>query len=73
MENHRFVIVGISGTGKSTVSRKVALLTGAPLYHMDSIIWCENWVESEPQRIIQTLNEIAHQESWIVEGWIEFT
>jgi ABC-type oligopeptide transport system ATPase subunit len=29
------VVIGISGTGKSTISRKLAALKGLPLYHMD--------------------------------------
>lgn len=71
MNNKNIVLIGISGTGKSTLSQRLALLTGLTLHHMDSIIWSENWVESTEEEIISSLDKIANSNGWIVEGWID--
>jgi adenylate kinase family enzyme len=71
MVGKNIFIIGISGTGKSTISRKLAALTGLSLYHMDSIIWSENWVESDDQKIQLLLDKISDTDGWIVEGWID--
>ena len=72
IQNHnKFVVIGISGTGKTKLSKKIAALTDLPLYHMDRIIWKENWVESDEQSIRHTLDAIADTDRWIVEGWID--
>lgn len=71
MGSRNIVVIGISGTGKSTISRKLAALKGLPLYHMDSIIWNENWMESDDQTIQLLLEKIADTDGWIVEGWVD--
>ena len=42
-----------------------------PLYHMDSLIWGENWKELGTPEIEQALAKIVSTNSWIVEGWID--
>lgn len=67
----RIVIVGISGTGKSTLGRKLAGRLDLPLHHMDSLIWKPNWQEASEEEIGKALDAIAETDSWIVEGWID--
>jgi adenylate kinase family enzyme len=67
----KIVLVGISGTGKTTLSQELAFRTGLPLYPMDSLIWRENWEESLEPEIQQSLERIAETDCWIVEGWID--
>lgn len=67
----KIVIVGISGTGKSTFARALHEKTGMPLFHMDSIIWNKNWQETSSKEIGGRLNEIARKDAWIVEGWLD--
>lgn len=67
----RIVIVGISGTGKSTLGRKLAGRLNLPLHHMDSLIWKPNWQEASEEEIGKALDAIAETDSWIVEGWID--
>lgn len=65
------MVVGISGTGKSRLARRLALGAGLPLHHMDSLIWHPNWVEAERASIVTALARIAVEPRWIVEGWID--
>ncbi|MGC4045594.1 MAG: hypothetical protein QM758_17525 [Armatimonas sp.] len=67
----RILIVGISGTGKSTLGRKLAGRLDLPLHHMDSLIWKPNWQEASEAEIGEALTAIAKTDSWIVEGWID--
>ena len=67
----KIVVIGISGTGKSRISREIAKMTALPVHHMDGFIWGENWKESDPKAIEQALLEIARTDGWIVEGWID--
>ena len=70
--NHKkLVIIGSSGTGKSRLGRDIAALTDLPLYHIDSIIWAENWTEVDDKSIKHSLDAIADTDRWIVEGWID--
>lgn len=71
MGSKNIIVIGISGTGKSTISRKLAALTGLPLYHMDSMIRSENWVESDDRKIQLLLNKVSDTDGWIVEGWVD--
>jgi adenylate kinase family enzyme len=67
----KVMIVGISGTGKSTMGLQLAEATGWPLFHMDSIIWSPHNVETPEDDIRRALAKIAPLDHWIVEGWTD--
>lgn len=71
MHGFRIVITGISGTGKSVLARWLAERTGAPLHHMDPLVWSENWKETDEVLVREALAGIEKSGSWIVEGWID--
>ena len=66
----KIAVIGISGTGKSTIARRLSKCTGFPLYHMDTILWSENWTENNLEQVESELKKIVAAKSWIVEGWI---
>lgn len=35
----KIAVIGCSGSGKTTFSKKLASITGLPLYHLDLIYW----------------------------------
>lgn len=39
----RIVVIGCSGSGKSTFSRKLKQVTGNPLHHLDKLYWLPDW------------------------------
>lgn len=67
----RILIIGISGTGKSTFARKLAARLQIPCYHMDSFIWKEHWIEAQQEEVEASLQDVHSQEAWIVEGWLD--
>ncbi len=65
----RVAIIGCSGTGKSTLARRLHEKTGLSVIHLDREFWREGWVfdnsESNINRVIERFNE---EDEWIVDG-----
>ena len=67
----RIAIVGISGSGKSTFSRTLAVKTGLPLLHGDQLDWTENWGARGNGELNALHKDWIAQPRWIIEGWID--
>ena len=44
----RLVVVGTSGSGKTTVAGQLALILGVPHIELDSLHWEPDWTEADP-------------------------
>lgn len=64
----RVVILGCSGSGKSTMARALGEKTGLPVIHGDRLFWHSGWVESTKEEIDHKLTAAAQQEQWIIDG-----
>ena len=64
----RIIVIGCSGGGKSTFSKKLAELTGLPLYHLDNIYWQPDTSHLERPEFIKRQKEIMKTERWIIDG-----
>ena len=64
----RIMIMGCCGAGKSTLSKKLHQITGIELIHLDQYYWNENWVETEPKKWKNTVENLASKEAWIIDG-----
>jgi adenylate kinase family enzyme len=40
----RVLVLGSSGSGKSTFARKLGEITGLPVVHIDQLFWEPGWV-----------------------------
>lgn len=61
-------VIGNSGAGKSTFSRKLQEKTGLPLYHLDNIWWRSDWTHIRRRKFVHIQNKIMKQECWIIDG-----
>lgn len=52
---NRIIIIGNNGSGKSFLAKKLSVITGLPLVHLDVEFWRPNW-EKPPE------------EEWIIDG-----
>lgn len=69
MEMQRVVVVGCSGSGKSTFARKLADRTGLPLIHLDQEYWSPGWVERyDAVGWRARVAELCEGERWIIDG-----
>lgn len=67
----KIVIVGVSASGKSTFSKKLANILDIPVTFMDSIMWKPGWVYAGDEFIIEKLRDVSGNSDWIIEGYIK--
>jgi adenylate kinase family enzyme len=64
----RVVILGCSGSGKSTFARALGARTGLPVVHLDAMFWRPKWTPPDPQVFRDAVAEVAARERWITDG-----
>lgn len=64
----RVMIIGFSGTGKSTLAAKLGKIMNVKPVHLDAIHWLPNWVEETRENEIEKLKPILENERWIIDG-----
>jgi len=64
----RIMVMGSSGSGKSTMAKRLGESTGLPVVHLDSISWSPGWVETPKDIFEAKLREAADRPAWIIDG-----
>ena len=64
----RVIIIGCPGSGKSTFARKLQLVTGLPLHHLDLIYWKSDRTIVPREEFLEKLHQIMAQKQWIIDG-----
>jgi len=64
----RILVMGSSGSGKSTFSKRLSAITGIPIVSLDALFWKPGWVESDRVEFRERLTEAARQPRWIMDG-----
>ncbi|MBI5279555.1 MAG: toxin [Burkholderiales bacterium] len=64
----RFVIVGTSGSGKSTFGRRLADATGSPFIELDALHWAPGWVERPDDEFAASVDAATTGERWVADG-----
>lgn len=64
----RVLVIGISGAGKTTLSRGLAERTGLPLIHLDAEFWKPGWVETPKAEWLEKVAALAARERWVMDG-----
>lgn len=65
----RVAIIGSSGTGKSTLARRLHEETGLPLIYLDREFWRAGWVfENSESNINRVIDRFNGEDEWIVDG-----
>ncbi|MFB9267369.1 DNA topology modulation protein [Bradyrhizobium erythrophlei] len=64
----RVLVMGSSGSGKSTFARRLSDITGIPTVSIDAIFWKPGWIESETEEFRSRMTEAALQPKWIMDG-----
>lgn len=64
-------VLGISGSGKTTISRELSKKLSLPVYHMDTLFWKENWTEVPEAEWQKAEFKITEKDTWIIEGYID--
>jgi len=65
---NRVVVIGSGGSGKSTFSRELGLVTGIPVIHLDREYWRPGWEETPKDEWAIRVAEMLGGERWIIDG-----
>jgi adenylate kinase family enzyme len=64
----RVVVLGIPGSGKSTISRFIGNHFGIPVLHLDTVFWLPNWQKASPESFNQAHAEWMNKPAWVIDG-----
>src|ERR1700710_951001 len=64
----RILVMGSSGSGKSTFARRLSDITGIPMVSLDALFWRPGWVESDAAEFQTRVAEAASQARGIMDG-----
>ena len=64
----RVLVMGSSGSGKSTFARRLSGITGLPFISLDALFWKPGWVASDNAEFGQRVAEVARQPKWVMDG-----
>ncbi len=64
----RVVVVGSTGSGKTTFARRLAARLGLPHIELDALHWDPNWTPVPPERFRERVAGAIGLEGWVVDG-----
>lgn len=64
----RYVVVGTSGTGKTTFARQLAASLGAIHVELDGLHWGPDWTPRAPAEFAESVRRQTAGERWVVDG-----
>ncbi|MCM1115825.1 MAG: adenylate kinase [Clostridium sp.] len=65
---NKVIVIGCSGSGKTTFSTKLTEIIHIPLYYLDRIYWNADCSHITRQAFIEKQKEILTKDKWIVDG-----
>ena len=68
---HRIAVIGISGSGKTSMARRLQAVTGLPLHHMDQLFWRGAWAAVPEHEYLVTHADLVATDAWIIEGYLD--
>jgi adenylate kinase family enzyme len=64
----RVLVLGCSGAGKSTFSRRLAPITDLPRVELDVVFWRPGWVETQREEFLAIVAKLCEKPAWILDG-----
>lgn len=64
----RIVVLGTTGSGKSTLSEQLSGLLGLPYVELDALHWLPDWQMQETEVFRQQVSDALNGDAWVVDG-----
>lgn len=64
----KIIIIGCSGSGKSTFAKRLHAATGLPLFHLDNVWWKADRTHISREEFDEKLSQILSGDKWIIDG-----
>ncbi len=64
----RILVVGVTGSGKTTVARHLAGLFHVPHIELDALYWEPNWTPALPEKFRRRISAATACDAWVVDG-----
>lgn len=64
----KVIVIGCPGSGKSTFSRRLAEITGLPLFHLDMLHWNADGTNVPRPVFLERLRDVLQKDEWIIDG-----
>lgn len=64
----RIVVVGVTGSGKTTTAVRLAQLLNIPHVELDSLHWLPGWVMVETEAFRQSVSAALSGPAWVTDG-----
>ena len=68
LKGKRILVLGCSGSGKSTFSIRLEKITGLPLFHLDNLWWKPDRTHISRDEFDCELANILNKPAWIIDG-----
>src|SRR5437016_1896693 len=65
---HRIVVIGTSGSGKTTQARHLSERLGIPHVELDALHWVPGWTEAPTDALRERVTEALAGDAWLVDG-----
>jgi adenylate kinase family enzyme len=65
----KILVVGLACSGKSIFARRLGAELKLPVFHMDQLLWQEEWVKTPDKTFKQIQQQILEKDKWIYEGF----
>lgn len=64
----KILVIGCSGAGKSTFSKKLSESLNLEIINLDRYYWKPNWIKPLESEWMEIVRNLVKKESWIMEG-----
>ena len=64
----RIVVIGVTGSGKTTLGRRLARARGVPFVELDALHWGPGWTPASDEAFGRSVDRALAGERWVADG-----
>ena len=64
----RVLVVGVTGSGKTTLARELEARRGIPLVDVDALAWQPGWVKTPDAQLVAAVSTVVTGPQWVLDS-----